>query len=94
MTVRCVNANAAGGLKGTRLISAIFGRGGDAAFVGEELKAVFDPRGGGWPEGICLPGVPALISLTLGKHFRSIGYLPPAGGQEGAGAARGKSSAD
>ncbi len=50
----------------------------------KQLKAVFDPRGGGWPEGICLPGVPALIGLTLGKHFRSIGYLPPAGGQEGA----------
>ncbi len=68
----------------TRLMSAIFRRGGDVAFVAEELKAVFDPRGGGWSEGIYLPSVPALIGLTLEKHFRSIGYLPPASGQEGA----------
>ena len=30
----------------TRMISAVFRRGGDVSFVVEELKAVFDPRGG------------------------------------------------
>ena len=50
----------------------------------KQLKAVFDPLGGGWPESTYLPSVPALIGLTLERHFPSIGYLPPAGGQEGA----------
>jgi hypothetical protein len=50
----------------------------------EQRKAVFDPRSGGWPEGIYLPSVPALIGLTLEKHFWSVSYLPPAGRQEGA----------
>ncbi|MFZ1339218.1 MAG: adenosylcobalamin-dependent ribonucleoside-diphosphate reductase, partial [Paracoccaceae bacterium] len=35
----------------TRMISAVFRRGGDISFVVEELKAVFDPRGGAWMEG-------------------------------------------
>ena len=61
----------------TRLISAIFRRGGDAGFVVEELKAVFDPRGGAWSKGVYLPSVPALIGLTLEQHLQHIGYLPP-----------------
>src|SRR3546814_3807274 len=32
----------------TRMMSAVFRRGGDVTFVVEELKAVFDPRGGHW----------------------------------------------
>lgn len=43
----------------------------------EELKAVFDPRGGSWIGGAYVPSVPALIGLTLEEHFRRIGYLPP-----------------
>jgi ribonucleoside-diphosphate reductase alpha chain len=35
----------------TRMISAVFRRGGDVSFVAEELKAVFDPRGGAWMQG-------------------------------------------
>src|SRR3546814_3873915 len=35
----------------TRMISAVFRRGGDVSFVVEEMKAVFDPRGGAWMEG-------------------------------------------
>ncbi|MGB5836131.1 MAG: adenosylcobalamin-dependent ribonucleoside-diphosphate reductase, partial [Albidovulum sp.] len=35
----------------TRMISAVFRRGGDVSFVVEELKAVFDPRGGAWMQG-------------------------------------------
>ena len=35
----------------TRMISAVFRRGGDVSFVVEELKAVFDPRGGAWMDG-------------------------------------------
>ncbi len=43
----------------TRMISAVFRRGGDVSFVVEELKAVFDPRGGAWIEGIYLPSIHA-----------------------------------
>ena len=39
----------------TRMISAVFRRGGDVSFVVEELKAVFDPRGGQWMEGRYVP---------------------------------------
>lgn len=39
----------------TRMISAVFRRGGDVSFVVEELKAVFDPRGGAWMDGRYIP---------------------------------------
>ena len=39
----------------TRMISAVFRRGGDVSFVVEEMKAVFDPRGGAWIEGRYVP---------------------------------------
>ena len=39
----------------TRMISAVFRRGGEVAFVVEELKAVFDPRGGAWMDGRYVP---------------------------------------
>ncbi len=39
----------------TRMISAVFRRGGDVSFVSEELKAVFDPRGGAWMQGQYIP---------------------------------------
>ncbi len=39
----------------TRMISAVFRRGGDVSFVVEELKAVFDPRGGQWMAGRYVP---------------------------------------
>jgi ribonucleoside-diphosphate reductase alpha chain len=45
----------------TRMISAVFRRGGDVSFVVEELKAVFDPRGGAWMEGRYMPSILAAI---------------------------------
>ena len=39
----------------TRMISAVFRRGGDVSFVVEEMKAVFDPRGGAWMDGNTCP---------------------------------------
>ena len=45
----------------TRMISAVFRRGGDVSFVVEELKAVFDPRGGAWMEGRYVPSILAAI---------------------------------
>tara|TARA_R110000796_G_scaffold41118_2_gene101485 strand:+ start:2752 stop:5010 length:2259 start_codon:yes stop_codon:yes gene_type:complete len=59
----------------TRMISAVFRRGGDVGFVVEELRSVFDPKGGGWVKGKYQPSLLALIGATLGEHMKSTGYL-------------------
>jgi len=59
----------------TRMISAVFRRGGDVAFVVEELKAVFDPRGGAWVEGRYLPSLLAAIGGVIERHMVAIGFL-------------------
>ncbi len=61
----------------TRMISAVFRRGGDVSFVVEELKAVFDPRGGAWMEGRYVPSILAAIGAVIEEHMRAIGFLPP-----------------
>lgn len=58
----------------TRMISAIFQRGGDINFVAEELQSVFDPKGGQWVNGRYLPSLVALIGKTLEEHLILIGY--------------------
>jgi ribonucleoside-diphosphate reductase alpha chain len=60
----------------TRMISAVFRRGGDVAFVVEELKAVFDPRGGQWMEGRYVPSLLAAIGEVIERHMVEIGFLP------------------
>jgi ribonucleoside-diphosphate reductase alpha chain len=60
----------------TRMISAVFRRGGDVSFVVEELKAVFDPRGGAWMGGKYVPSLLAAIGDVLEKHMVDIGFLP------------------
>ncbi len=59
----------------TRMISAVFRRGGDVSFVVEELKAVFDPRGGAWMEGKYIPSILAAIGGVLERHMISIGFI-------------------
>lgn len=59
----------------TRMISAVFRRGGDVTFVVGELKAVFDPRGGAWVKGSYVPSVIAMIGATIERHMVSIGYV-------------------
>ncbi len=59
----------------TRMISAVFRRGGDVSFVVEELKAVFDPRGGAWMNGKYIPSILAAIGGVLENHMISIGFL-------------------
>ena len=59
----------------TRMISAVFRRGGDVTFVVEELKAVFDPRGGQWMEGRYVPSLLAAIGGVIEKHMLEIGFL-------------------
>jgi ribonucleoside-diphosphate reductase alpha chain len=59
----------------TRMISAVFRRGGDVAFVVEELKAVFDPRGGAWLEGKYVPSLLAAIGDVIEQHMVTIGFM-------------------
>ena len=64
----------------TRMISAVFRRGGDVSFVVEELKAVFDPRGGQWMEGRYVPSLLAAIGQVIERHLIDIGFLKPEDG--------------
>ena len=59
----------------TRMISAVFRRGGDVSFVVEELKAVFDPRGGAWMQGKYVPSILAAIGGVMEKHMIATGFL-------------------
>ncbi len=59
----------------TRMISAVFRRGGDVSFVVEELKAVFDPRGGAWMNGRYVPSILAAIGGVIEQHMIAIGFL-------------------
>ncbi|HEX6958420.1 MAG TPA: adenosylcobalamin-dependent ribonucleoside-diphosphate reductase [Ferrovibrio sp.] len=60
----------------TRMISAVFRRGGDVSFVVEELKAVFDPRGGHWMGGRYVPSLLAAIGEVIERHLIEIGFMP------------------
>ncbi|SPF76933.1 Vitamin B12-dependent ribonucleoside-diphosphate reductase [Aliiroseovarius pelagivivens] len=59
----------------TRMISAVFRRGGDVSFVVEELKAVFDPRGGAWMDGKYIPSILAAIGSVIERHMVATGFL-------------------
>ncbi|GAB1379882.1 adenosylcobalamin-dependent ribonucleoside-diphosphate reductase [Pararhodobacter aggregans] len=63
----------------TRMISAVFRRGGDVSFVVEELKAVFDPRGGAWMGGRYVPSILAAIGDVIEEHLVAIGFIEGAG---------------
>ena len=59
----------------TRMISAVFRRGGDVSFVVEELKAVFDPRGGAWMDGKYIPSILAAIGGVIERHLIATGFI-------------------
>jgi len=64
----------------TRIISAVFRKGGDSTFLVEELKAVFDPQGGYWkPGGKFMPSIIAEIGSVIEEHMISIGLIRPEG---------------
>ncbi len=63
----------------TRMISAVFRRGGDVSFVVEELKAVFDPRGGAWMGGKYIPSILAAIGSVIEGHLVAIGFMEAGG---------------
>jgi ribonucleoside-diphosphate reductase alpha chain len=56
----------------TRMISAVFRRSSDVAFVAEELKAVFDPRGGAWMQGRYVPSLLAAIGDIVERHLTGL----------------------
>ena len=61
----------------TRIMSAVFRKGGDVTFIVDELKAVFDPRGGYWqPGGKYMPSIIAELGHIVEKHLQYIGLLP------------------
>jgi hypothetical protein len=60
----------------TRVISAVFRKGGDVTFLVDELKAVFDPKGGYWqPGGKFMPSIIAELGYVIERHLQSIGLL-------------------
>ena len=61
----------------TRMISAVFRRGGEVAFVAEELKQVFDPRGGQWSNGRYVGSLDAAIGDIIERHMICTGFLQP-----------------
>jgi hypothetical protein len=60
----------------TRLMSAVFRKGGDVTFLAEELQAVFDPKGGYWkPGGKYMPSIIADIGAVIEHHLQKIGLM-------------------
>ena len=60
----------------TRMISAVFRRSVDVGFVAEELKAVFDPRGGAWMQGRYVPSLLAAIGDIVERHLAGVAGEP------------------
>lgn len=62
----------------TRVISAVFRKGGDVTFLVEELKAVFDPQGGYFKSGgRFMPSLVAEIGDAIETHMKHIGLIKP-----------------
>src|SRR5512146_1278241 len=60
----------------TRIMSAVFRKGGDVTFLVEELKAVFDPRGGYFKAGgVYMPSIVAELGAIIEQHLKSIGLI-------------------
>ena len=60
----------------TRILSAVFRKGGDVTFLVEEMKAVFDPRGGYFKAGgVYMPSIVAEIGAVIEQHMKNIGMI-------------------
>lgn len=60
----------------TRVISAVFRKGGDITFLVEELASVYDPNGGYYKKGgVFMPSLVAEIAAVIEKHMKSIGLI-------------------
>lgn len=64
----------------TRVISAVFRKGGDLTFLIEELRSVYDPNGGYYKKGgVFMPSLVAEIGAIVEKHMTFIGLIKPEG---------------
>ncbi len=61
----------------TRIMSAVFRKGGDVTFMVEELRSVFDPKGGYWNKSKYMPSLVAEIGDVIERHLISIGMIRP-----------------
>ena len=59
----------------TRVMSATFRKGGDLVFLVEEMKSVFDPKGGYFKRGRYIPSVVAEIGSILEAHLKAVGHI-------------------
>ncbi len=60
----------------TRILSAVFRKGGDVTFLVEELRSVFDPQGGYFKKGgRYMPSIVAEIGDVIEQHMIAIGML-------------------
>jgi hypothetical protein len=59
----------------TRILSAVFRKGGDCIFIIDELKSVFDPKGGYFNKGEYIPSLVAAIGGIIAKHMKTIGVV-------------------
>ena len=60
----------------TRIMSAVFRKGGDVTFLVDEMKAVFDPRGGYFKAGgVYMPSIVAEIGTCVEQHLKTIGMI-------------------
>ena len=67
----------------TRIISAVFRKGGDVTFLVDELQSVFDPAGGYFKKGgKYMPSLVAEIGEVISQHLISIGLLKSDGPDE------------
>ena len=68
----------------TRIMSAVFRKGGDVTFLVEEMKAVFDPRGGYFKAGgVYMPSIVAEIGSVVEEHLKMIGMIVDPGLSDG-----------
>lgn len=61
----------------TRMISAVFRRGGDVSFVADELSEIMNPNGGNWIDGKYVPSLVSMIGRKLFEHMEAIGFIEP-----------------
>ena len=60
----------------TRIMSAVFRKGGDVTFLVDEMKAVFDPKGGYFKAGgVYMPSLVAELGMIVEDHLKSIGMM-------------------
>lgn len=59
----------------SRMISAVFRKGGDVSFIVEELTSVYDPQGGHWADGKYVPSTAAAIGKLIEHHMAGLGIV-------------------